>query len=575
MSANPNKDADRRALKRAIAAGGPGGATGPFDTADIVDGAITEPKLADGAVTSSKLAANAVLAAAIAAGAIGTTAIADASITAAKLAPGAVQAAPQATVAGPRRQIFCVWGQSNGVGATHVAGSAYQGDPDELGEENPLGGLFEVSRGKTTTPRYSPPVGQLRKLEYRHAGQNNDSGCLSFHFAKEYKRLNPGLERLVISNRSVGATGFADNDWNPGDTTYELAFDELEDFLNTEEGQQYEFMGVLFVFGENDANDGQTTAFYKTRARAMWDDVKTRLGERAKNAVLIHTTMVPEWRAISSGSGNSVSPAMKAAIHQAQLELGDEESDMITVNLDDATIPETVDLIHWGLTNTRLGGRFIGLSVTQALYGLSRSTDLPEYRFEFNGTSFENSIDGSGLIHDQRIVEDADGVAWLDTADVAGGSTYTTGYETEITLNHRAYTIAMWVRPQVEIPASNTVTFAISGVNSGTLVFMGYGACRHGAYGAGVMNWVGQLAVGTPAHLALTFDGTSLRAYLNGAERLNSPQTTNAAVIPGLGDLRLGYFEGLAASYLKAHIREVVVLPYAISTAGVASLAAQ
>ena len=62
----------------------------PVQTADIGDGAVTEPKIADGAVTTAKLASGAVTTDKIADGAVAETKIADGAVSTAKLANGAV-----------------------------------------------------------------------------------------------------------------------------------------------------------------------------------------------------------------------------------------------------------------------------------------------------------------------------------------------------------------------------------------------------------------------------------------------------------------------------------------------------
>lgn len=137
-------------------------------------------------------------------------------------------------------------------------------------------------------------------LQYPENSFNTVVG-LALSFAKAYiaARSRP----VLLLPCALGGSGFSNNDWNPGNATYEDMISRLQTVLATHPGAT--FKGWLWMQGETESVAGWTQVQYSTAFDAMMTDFQSRIAGAASVPIVVGELLI---------GGNDTTAAIQAAL---------------------------------------------------------------------------------------------------------------------------------------------------------------------------------------------------------------------------------------------------------------------
>lgn len=444
-------------------------------------------------------------------------------------------------------QYYLVIGQSNAVGFDGGANA------DWAGLDKPHADILEVSRGTDKSRFYAAPAGELHV--FRDPSQPDSGGIGPWlSFGKRRLQQSPEIKKIAISVRAVGATGFTDNNWNPGDTEYDDALNEALAFLLSH--PEYRLAGILWHQGENDATAGMSQGAYETALAAMVTALRAALPGGA-GAPFLCGTMRSPW--INEG-GSPV--AARAAIDAAHRRVAEFIPNSATVDL--SALVAGGELIHFPTADLRLMGPLYADVLEPMLDFQNEATPTYLLRYSPIERRMVNVLGSTPHIDGAVYADDATRGTVLDTN--------ATGFNTSMTIRHDEFTKAAWININALLGGFNNI---ISGWREGASLghFMALQRSGSGSnQGTNTTpNYEGQ-ALGTWFHMALTYADGEMRVYLNGVPDGGNPHTIDANDINLPGIVQLGRFGNVGTNSADVLLDDVFLAPFAMNDAGVLAL---
>lgn len=206
--------------------------------------------------------------------------------------------------------VFILAGQSNMVGralnnSTDTARLAYDINAWQLRQSNTIG-----------EPTWLTSYDATDKNDLNHVddGRNDSNAAvgIAHRFSTQYRVAVTGRgNRILFVPVATGGTGFASNNWNPGDPQYEYAIERANYALSL---PNTTLKGILWHQGERDVFDGNT-ANYEDQLDAMIAAMRSDI-TGGTDCPFVLGGMVPSYVAAPVGGGT----AGDAAIIQAIIE---------------------------------------------------------------------------------------------------------------------------------------------------------------------------------------------------------------------------------------------------------------
>jgi len=427
------------------------------------------------------------------------------------------------------------------IGQSNSVGFGANDPPEQDGLDAPDVRVLEVSQGVSRNNSYrAAPVGTPQT--FRAPSQDNGSGInFSLHFGKARVDFNPGIEKLAISSLADGGSGFSNNRWNPGDDLYNAVIAEATQFLI--DHPDYIFAGIINHQGEADA--GMSQADYQNAQIAMVEGILAEVRAVAPGRVrgrFIQGTQVEAYIQASEGTRRPIDNAHRNTASY----------------LPDATFADLSDLvdngdgIHFDTPSTREMGRRYAVAAQELA-----PTRLSDYRLKVQGQKVVDLYSNCGVVYEPVFFNDPDRGYVLDTQNF--------GFNTNLELSRESYTKACWVNVKQAPPAFGNL---LSGWNSSDGHYWAWNGLGHGNPVTQADRLRDVLDVGVWAHVILTWDGQETNVYKDGVLVQTNPLTLLPPIVPQ--EVSIGSING--SNQLDAYVDDVVILPYALSTVGVATL---
>ncbi len=259
-----------------VAPDAPGEDAGPEDVAVALDAPTDEAATADAA--SADAARDAI-----------TDARADAGpATDAAVPPDAPPPPPSAGY-----DVFLLAGQSNMVGR----GSPFSATLDATDSMAFQWGRFGANNGRI--------IPATARLEHNDSARLDRVG-LGLSFAKAYLQATGRARRVLLVPTARGGTGFAANEWNPGDALFEDAVARANAAMRSHPDNR--FLGILWHQGEADVGRLSTAAYAAALDRLIYRFRGRITG--AATAPVVVGEFCPDWR--PTGSAAAVTTALRA-----------------------------------------------------------------------------------------------------------------------------------------------------------------------------------------------------------------------------------------------------------------------
>lgn len=479
------------------------------------------------------------------------------------LAP--IAASPQAgsvlaTTGYARDELWLKWGQSNAVGfdgPASTTGTPAQGALLPYGADAPHRRVFEISHGPGDVPFTTAPTGELQILR---SPASDDAHGIGFGqtFGRVRANAFPGINRLCISNRAIGQTGFygGNEKWlatpSAEGMAYKLAIDEAEAFLDSH--PSFVFAGILWHQGEADVNGMTSGSAYQAALVELITETRARLRGGAES-VFICGTMLKPWLDSNPGAADI------DAVHRSIANLVPRAS-----FIDCDSLINKADMIHFGRADLRAMGKLFAARAASLLEFCPTQTP-PAYRFSWDGACFSSRAGDGGVILEQSFSEDPDRGIVLDTQRATGVSPF----PCDVAINRRKYTVAMWVNPRSTSGASSYFSGGVSAAGKGH--FMTRLCVGHGAYNAAIANpGIDSLAAQTWSHIAITYDGREFLRYINGAA-IGTALTNHASPLEAPMSGTIGGYAGNPAFTLNGMFDDIVIAPFVMTPAEILELA--
>ena len=223
----------------------------------------------------------------------------------------------------PSTHVFLIAGQSNSVGQ----------DTDDGGADYPAGTLQYGNSTRTLTAASSP-------LDHL----NEQAGTMGFakQFCIDYKAANPNINILLVP-AGRGSTGFANGNWNQGNTEYENAVDSVNEVMALD--STYKFKGILWHQGESDTG---ATGTYEASLYDMIADMRSDINDADSTTPFILGELTPQFVA-SNGGAQVINPIIEGV-----------PADITYTGVADNTgLTSKPDNIHYNAASLRtLGSRY-------------------------------------------------------------------------------------------------------------------------------------------------------------------------------------------------------------------------
>lgn len=486
-----------------------------------------------------------------------------------------------------QKELWLKIGDSNAKGAESGVEPAL-GVFDPFDEDGVHPKVWEVSRGINAARYLTAPTGEPHLLRAPAADDAQGIG-LGQWFGKRRVQVFPEIERIVMYNNGNEGKGLVRRigtavglDWwsasgsnvevEPGvlveeGTGYRETVDAVNVFLA--KNPEYRVAGILFVNGVADGGNFITQVNYESVLANMVAGFRSEIVGAEDAAFLIAGP--PQGYIEDTGSPNTIQE-----IDVAHRRVAEYITNSAFVDMSD--VPTSVDNpVHYGYEALRLLGKRMAVASAN-LYKAQKQIGVPSYRFKFTGSQFRDVADGGGRIFSQRLANDPERGVVL-TTELRDGAY--TGFDTDITLDPRKYTKALWVKSFDDATGSNPVTptsFLSGGDDaSGQNHIMSLVSNGHNSAAGQTAPGIADLDAGVWTHLALTFDGTSFNLYRNGVLSAGSPYTDDTAFGVGGGEelmsVAIGYYSGALDGWdFKGYIDDVCVYPEALPAAGIVAL---
>jgi len=150
------------------------------------------------------------------------------------------------------------------------------GQSNMVGFSGPIDGVLDAPNGLIQQwGRTSPNDNQviLAQNPLQHVTINSNTIGLAMTFAKEYLGELQSDRQILLVPCGANDTGFSNNHWNPGDTTYEAAVTRTNAALASHSGNV--LRAILWHQGERDYL--WTQSQYETAIDAMLADFRSRV----------------------------------------------------------------------------------------------------------------------------------------------------------------------------------------------------------------------------------------------------------------------------------------------------------
>lgn len=233
-----------------------------------------------------------------------------------------------------RTLVFSLIGQSNMVGFTPFDGAAPY--PDQV---------FQVARTGRASGGTNDEIVPAQTLLDHHDGSAGFMG-LALQFAIDHMAANPH-ERVLLVPDARSSTGFADNDWNRGNSYYNSAVSRLNTLFAA--NPDYEFCGFLWHQGESDAGSAADADAYAGRLDQMIADIRADVTAATETTPFVVGGMVPAWVA-----GDANRQTVQAALSGTPTRVGG------TAFVDSSGLAPQADGIHFDAASLRiLGARYL------------------------------------------------------------------------------------------------------------------------------------------------------------------------------------------------------------------------
>ena len=208
----------------------------------------------------------------------------------------------------PTYDVFLIAGQSNAVGRAlwSASSGSYVVDARQF-----------LQTGSVALPGPWNQVWQgtsgILDLDHVDDGRNDDADsfglAMRFGQSYSYNEITEQNKRVLFVSCATGGTGFAANNWNPGDTEYEYAIERINAALalpNTT------LKGILWHQGERDVFDGNV-AGYEAALDAMIAAMRSDI-TGGSSCPFVLGGMLPAYIASPTGGGTAVDAAAIQAI---------------------------------------------------------------------------------------------------------------------------------------------------------------------------------------------------------------------------------------------------------------------
>jgi hypothetical protein len=434
-------------------------------------------------------------------------------------------------------EVWPIIGQSNATDSGTAAGY------DEA-LDGPVEGVYEFSRGTTKSNQTVAPSGQIMKHQLPSQNGNILDG-ISFdrHFAAARRKANPKIKKLVIINRAVGGSGFSNNHWNQGNTTYTDFVDDINSFLG--KYPEYHMPGIIWHQGEQDALGGTTEAAHQTNLTNMETGFSQDISGYSDDTIFIAGTLSEDWITQADATRRPVDDAIRNVsayiTNSSFIDLSDQNG-VVT------------DEIHFDTPAKRIMGQRYAKEAQKVLRNIRVSPYQPAWIKVENGVAVDKW--GNHNIHDAVDVF-VDGTR----GDVI--TTVNNAFRTDIKLRRDQYTKALWFKQTgFVLNTGNILSSGFTGFSADAYYF----SIRGSAHGfqpnvGSTSNYELPNDIDTWRHVILTFDGTNFRTYVNGS--LVHTGTENNSVLPeNQGIIIGGALHGNPpSSDAEYHLDDIVVLP--------------
>lgn len=438
-----------------------------------------------------------------------------------------------------KKELYLFIHQSNVVGRNN-------GEIDINTVDRPDPRIKEPSLGINWDGYYwAAPVGEnaIARLPIQNTNAVNGSVSMCMSFAKQRLRLNDGIEEITYINTGIGGTGYVNGVWNVGDVGYNITINRAKEFLY--KNPDYRLAGILAHGGETDAVPTASLAF-ESNIISMINGFRKDFGYTVPFVV---GTMVSTW------IGNDVDRLRVDAVHRNISNLVPVAG---VVDLSDLSTPaDLTDELHYNGKSLREAGKRYA-DVLQELF-----ID-PEYELPIK-TQIANADNNWLGVHNPNIVVDP------IRGDVIDGGI--NGYNTSMLFNGKASTKMAWIKPNNGVPPG--FGNIISGLSNSTFDFS---KCHYfGMRGYGQTNDSNDTRVNNPnlvtplfnlgnnwAHVAITFDGSNYKVYLNGLEVSDESFGNNFIIETGI--IQLGNFGDISATNTSFDLSfdDIKIYPFAL-----------
>ncbi len=441
--------------------------------------------------------------------------------------------------------------------------------------------VFEVSHGTPVAgggDYVKAPAGQVHLMRNPTADDATGVGTIQ-SLVKKYISLNPEIEEIYVINRATIGSGFLREDWlsrGPYDplggmgADFIAARDELKKFLDV--NPDVKPLAIIWQQGEADRNLDAT--IYRTQLMEMVQDLRAEMPNGSDTPFIVGTML----QAYIDSQDLLGEPIKLIDLAHREVASYIANSDFV----DAADLDSTADGIHRGRNDVRTLGRRFAVKMTEMLKA-DRHLGVPSFRFQAVGETFKDVSDECGHLFNQKLAHDPERGLVLTTetrASViqvggpnAGDSVARyDGFGSDIALDPRAYTKACWVKPFFD---GQTDAHLMSGAGTGALDgnFFTLGKSGHGDYAALTGPDFPAIPTQEWTHVALTFDGTEFKTYMNGA--LQATFTDNNDVYADFHSMYVGQLTDDQNTEFKGYIDDVVAFPRALSDSSILTLLLQ
>lgn len=220
------------------------------------------------------------------------------------------------------KHIFLLAGQSNAVGRASIR-SGIDDDYTALGSR-----VFQYGYNAQSISAATNPLDNV----------DEGAGTTGFWlgFARDHIANIGATDQIIIVCGAEGDTGFALNDWNPGNSLYESVITRVNACIAAQSGV---FSGVLWAQGAGDIGN----ASYLTQLTAMYNDMVSRISGM--------TSSTPFLAASIGAHGVSGREDVNAKISQFCTNIA------AAVYIDCEDLPVLVDGVHWTAAGLETAGQ--------------------------------------------------------------------------------------------------------------------------------------------------------------------------------------------------------------------------